>query len=83
MPYIDWERRQKLLTNLTNCHMRSPRELNYVITKIIQHYMFANEETYKQYNEIIGVLECVKMELYRRKIAPYEDEKIETNGDVW
>jgi len=32
---------------------------------------------------VIGVLESVKMELYRRKIADYEDEKCEENGDVY
>jgi hypothetical protein len=31
---------------------------------------------------VIGALENCKMELYRRKIAPYEDIKIEENGDV-
>jgi hypothetical protein len=30
----------------------------------------------------MGVLESAKLELYRRKIAPYEDDKIAENGDV-
>lgn len=38
---------------------------------------------YKDYNEVIGVLECVKQELYRRLIAPYEDKKKDENGDVF
>ena len=32
---------------------------------------------------MVGVLECAKLELYRRMAAPYEDEKIEDNGDVY
>lgn len=33
--------------------------------------------------EIIGVLRCASNELYRRKIALYEDKKIQDNGDVY
>ena len=29
------------------------------------------------------MLECAKLELYRRVAAPYEDEKIDQNGDVY
>jgi len=57
--------------------------LNYIITKIILQWL--NDYTkpvYKDYNEIIGVLECVKQEFYRRKVVPYEDEKIKENGDI-
>jgi hypothetical protein len=29
------------------------------------------------------MLECAKQEFYRRNTAPYEDEKVLENGDVW
>lgn len=32
---------------------------------------------------MVGALESAKLELYRRKVSPYEDQKIEANGDVW
>ena len=32
---------------------------------------------YQNVNAIIGALECAKLELYRRLIAPYEDTKVE------
>jgi len=38
---------------------------------------------YDDYNTLIGVLENIKLELYRRKIIPYEDIKIKENGDVY
>ena len=41
------------------------------------------DSSYHAYNEIIGVLECVKQEFYRRMVAPYEDKKCEENGDVF
>ena len=34
-------------------------------------------------NAAIGVLECAKLELYRRVVAMYEDGKIKENGDVF
>ena len=60
-----------------------PGILNYIITRICLYWLSQSEERYTQYNAVIGVLESVKMELYRRKIADYEDIKIEENGDVY
>ena len=39
-------------------------------------------ERYAVYNELIGALECAKLELYRKRVAPYEEEKIAENGEV-
>jgi len=38
---------------------------------------------YRNINELVGVFECAKLELYRRVASPYEDEKIQSNGDVY
>jgi hypothetical protein len=38
---------------------------------------------YANVNEMIGALECCKLELYRILIAPYEDVKIDENGGVY
>ena len=40
-------------------------------------------QKYYHYNQLIGVLECAKLELYRRLVTPYEDIKITDNGDVY
>ena len=60
-------------------------ELNYNITKTVDEYLANNHQPvgYAAYNEVIGVLECVKLELYRRCVAPYEDVKCAENGDVY
>lgn len=55
-------------------------ELNYVITRLV---LSMKPKSYSDYNALIGVLECVKLELYRRAVAPYEDKKKEENGDVY
>lgn len=56
--------------------------LNYLFTKIAHIYINIKGENYQNYNDIIGALECAKLELYRRKISVYEDVKIKSNGDV-
>jgi len=58
-----------------------PGTLNYIITRLCDFWL--GDANYEKYNQVIGVLECVKQELYRRQIAPYEDKKCEENGDVY
>ena len=43
----------------------------------------AGRTRYAHLNEAIGVLECAKLELYRRVAAPYEDGKRAETGDVY
>lgn len=59
-------------------------ELNYAITEMINWYLAeVTDSLYADYNAIVGVLECAKLEFYRRAVAKYEDEKIMENGDVY
>jgi len=84
MPYITQEDREEMV-------WRSPEnagELNYILTRIVLEYLTSNPETsykanYQRYNDAMGALEGCKLELYRRAIAPYEDKKIQENGDVY
>lgn len=57
-------------------------ELNYLITKMVHSYMSRMGISYQHFNDVVGALEGCKLELYRRFIAKYEDEKILENGDV-
>ena len=82
MPYIKQTRRQHLETNPTTAPDNAG-ELNYLITDLIIDYINAHGQSYQTYNDIIGALEGAKYELYRRQVAPYEDEKIVENGDVY
>ncbi len=56
--------------------------LNYTITRLLGGTLELNEPRYTKFNTALGVLEGVKLELYRRQVAPYEDIKISENGDV-
>lgn len=60
-------------------------ELNYVITNVIQSYILENYTNlcYTAVNDVVGAMECAKLELYRRVAAPYEDNKALLNGDVY
>ena len=76
----------KLRDSVSHSHMAyHPGTLNYIITRLCDYWCrdYSGEANYEKYNAVIGVLECVKQELYRRQIAPYEDEKCEENGDVY
>ena len=57
-------------------------DLNYLITSLLNVYLKKKGEKYQTYNDIIGVLECAKIEYYRKHISPYENKKIKENGDV-
>lgn len=87
MPYIskvhrkDWDKVIKEILETVYIDTE-PGILNYIITKILIEAL-GETPNYKRYNEIIGVLECCKLELYRRKISEYENSKIELNGDVY
>lgn len=79
MPYISkFRRKTVLLTGPENAG-----ELNYRITDILTGYLISQGTSYQTFNDIIGALEGAKLEIYRRKIAPYENKKIKKNGDVY
>lgn len=64
--------------------IETPGDLNFAITKMIRWYLDeVKNHDYESYNEVVGVLECCKLEFYRRMAAPYEEEKIDENGDVY
>ena len=56
-------------------------DINYCITTLLTKAGKPNG--YEQYSALVGILETVKMELYRRMVAPYEDKKCKENGDVF
>lgn len=80
MPYIDKEARLRL--QATN-DPQTPGELNYMITQIINSYMKGVTPNYALFNDIVGAIEGAKLEFYRRVVVPYEDDKIQKNGDVY
>lgn len=80
MPYIAKEDRDLQVGDGAG---RNVGKLNYMITRIIDSWLAYRGVDYSGLNSAIGVLECAKLELYRRVAAGYEDKKCAANGDVY
>lgn len=94
MPYISQDLRliidselsgiQTVLDDLNEDEIEGA--LNYTITSILDTIAVTESGNftwrYKFINRIMGVLECVKMEFYRRLASPYENSAIAKNGDI-
>lgn len=81
MPYIPFERR--VIMDQPGRVATQPGELNYQLSQYIRSYIAMHGLSYNTLNELIGVLECLKLELYRRIAAPYEQQKLIENGEVF
>lgn len=82
MPYVKQARRGELKVTVLGIP-NDPGELNYVLTQVIEDYRLIHGDKYATFNDIMGALEGAKAEFYRRIVAPYEDHKVNENGDVY
>jgi hypothetical protein len=84
MPYIKQADRGRFIDPAKDIATKAEcaGDLNYAITAICHFYLKKKGIKYANVNEVIGMLDCCKMELYRKVGAPYEDVKIAENGDV-
>jgi hypothetical protein len=87
MPYITQEDRISTEDNLFDQGLQSvpnnAGELNFLVSTLIDNYLTKNGVRYRHINEMIGALECCKLELYRRIASPYEDVVMAKNGDAY
>lgn len=93
MPYVKQHYREALdpvvdatVQVLRNLELDFPEgnfegNVNYLISKILSKVYTSGG--YRGINDAVGVLECIKLEFYRRAAAGYEDKKIIENGDVY
>lgn len=80
MPYIKQHQRDVLRT------LGSPTsagELNFKFTIQAIVYIDTKGLSYQSINDVLGALEGAKQEFYRRVAIPYENGKIQENGDVY
>ena len=95
MPYIKQETRHTLdpsidslvkaladleLDNLEGGN-NTEGNLNYIISRLLEA-VYTHPLSYRNINDAVGMMECCKMEFYRR-LCFYEDQKIVENGDVY
>jgi hypothetical protein len=81
MPYIKQEDRERLFQ--PGQMPRNAGELNFCISLVIDQYWNENGQNYQAFNDIMGALTGALLEYYRRKIAYYEMNKLDQNGDVY
>ena len=95
MPYICTKEREILDKELQALKLRLEMNfdqdsiegaLNYCVSNLLEVIPYASSSErhwrYKFCNRAVGVLECIKLELYRRLIGNYEDQCIKKNGDI-
>lgn len=87
MPYIPQKRRDIIHNKLTKegstWTPSNAGDLNYLFSTFIDNYLVEKGIRYAYINEMIGALECCKIELYRKIASPYEDQVIFSNGEVY
>ena len=91
MPYIDKDLREAMIKRITDNKSRydysvkrphNAGTFNYLISFLCHSYIKHCGLNYTVINQVIGILECVKLELYRMIAAPYENKKRMENGSV-
>ena len=80
MPYISPERKREI--TLDGDPPENVGELTYVFYRDALRYLKDGDLSYARLAEVTAALENAKLEFYRRQITPYEDKKIDENGDV-
>lgn len=80
MPYIDQKQRTMLARGV---QPETPGQLNYLVTELIIDYVLGVGLSYQAINDVLGALEGAKAEFYRRVAMPYENTKIDENGDIY
>ena len=88
MPYISKERRAEIARGPGGRYIRvnaaeNAGELNFIFSYVINAYLNRKGVNYQHINDCIGALAGAKMEFNRRVVVPYENQKIEDNGDVY
>lgn len=83
MPYIRKDMRPTYRPAPPVAKLDEPGVLNYQITVLVDNFIRAHGLNYNNINSVMGALEGAKLEFYRRVAVPYENKKIEENGDVY
>lgn len=79
MPYIKQDIRDKIKGGYSEVE---PGVLNFLLTQTILSYINIKGRCYNTFNDVLGVLSAIDFEIKRRMLGPYEDKKIEENGDI-
>lgn len=82
MPYIKQEDRpamDEVVDAMLEAGVQANGDLNYILYKFCKYYI---PRRYNSIKNFCGELEECAVEIRRRLTGPYEDTKIDENGDV-
>lgn len=84
MPYINKQLQRDKFQQIVELvsEETTEGELNFILTTLIGRYVIKKGLCYRNINDVLGALTGCMLEFYRRVAVPYEDMKIEENGDV-
>jgi len=84
MPYIKSHLKKEMADAINDLFMfvESKGDLNYLICEIVGKFILETGISYRNISEKIDAVHDAEAELRRRLLNPYEDIKIEENGDV-
>ena len=82
MPYVPQGSRRDL-SPWAPAFARTEGELNFQLTSLLVEYIEENGLSYERIGDVEGALQNASKEFARRVTAPYEDLKIQENGDVY
>lgn len=81
MPYIPQEDRIDIILGHRDANTKNPGFTTYELYCACIR-MLPKKPRFSDYCVLLGALEATKLELYRRHIAPYENERLAEHGDV-
>lgn len=79
MPYIPPEEREQIACGFAP---ETTGQLAYVLYLACLDSL-PEAPRFGDYAAVLGCLEAVKLEIARRHLAPYEQSKLEANGDIF
>jgi hypothetical protein len=84
MPYIEREDRYGMLEEIDTlqAYIKSKGDLNYAICQLVGVLILGEKISYTNISKWIDGVHDAETELRRRLLEPYENLKIEENGDV-
>ncbi len=83
MPYVKQEDRprlDKVVAAMKDAGVKVDGDLNYILYAFMIRHIKPSYNNYKNYRAELK--ECAK-EVWRRKMVPYENTKIDENGDIF
>jgi hypothetical protein len=84
MPYIQQYRRLDMEKHLLELYKKidTKGDLCYAVYWLMKSFAEYQGISFDKASNALSAADCARFEFYRRVLAPYEDQKIQENGDI-